>query len=320
MTIDDDKISSFRAPTSAIAGYLRSSISLSDLAAEIWGGRWIVLAATIIGMLYGAYDVNSKGARYVAVVQVAPAETDAGGAFSGAPGASGLLSGLIGGSSAAVPNFAQFLNALNSVGVAEVLDKKYDMICQVYRGQCDLKTHTWKERTGLEPWFRGLLARIGRLPSPNGARTAIDLAAYDEGAVEKEESKTNSLVKLRYTHDNPKFAAYYLSLLVKTTNDYVRGQHRETQRTYVKYITEAISKNTNVDQRQILDQLLLQEERQLMMAEVDAPYAASVLDGPTVTPVNRVLRTLLIGGFAGLLIGVAIAIGSNHLPRRWRWR
>jgi hypothetical protein len=201
-----------------------------------------------------------------------------------------------------------------------MLDKKYDMACKVYRGQCDLKSHVWKERTGIDALFRGLLARIGRLPNPNGARTAIDLAAYNEGAVEKEESKTNSLVKLRFNHDNPGFAAYYLSQLVKTANDYVRGQNRETRHTYVNYIREAISKNTNVDQRQILDQLLLQEERQLMMTEVDAPYAASVLDGPTVTPVNKVLRTLLIDSFAGLLIGAAIAIGSNHLPRRLRWR
>ena len=318
MTIDDDKTAQYRAPTSAIAAYLRRSISLSDIAAEILRGRWIVVASTVIATLYGAYDVNSKGAQYVAVIQVAPAETDTSGSLSGA---SGLLSGLMGGGSGAtVPKFSQFLNGLGSVGVAEMMDKNYDMVCQIYRGQCDLKTHTWSERTGLDPWFRGVLARIGRLPNPNGARTVIDLAAYNEGAVQREESKTSSLVKLRYINSNPKFAAHYLSLLVKSTNAYVRGQNREIQRTYVNYITQAIAKNTNVDQRQILDQLLLQEERQLMMAEVDTPYAASVLDGPTVTPVNRVFRTILLHTFLGLLIGVAIVIGSNHLPRRLRWR
>jgi hypothetical protein len=316
MTIDDEKTTQPHTPTSAITAYLRKSISLSDLAAEIWGGRWIVLAAAIMGLLYGAYDVNKSGASYVALIQVAPAETDTSGALSGA---SGLLSGLIGGSSSAtVPKFTQFLNALGSVGVASILDKKYDMLCKIYRGQCDLKTHAWKERTDIEDRLRGLLARIGRLPDPNGARTVIDLAAYDDGAIEKEESKTSSMVKLRYTHSNPKFAALYLSLLVKTTNDYIRGQNREIQHTYVNYINDAISKNTNVDQRQILDQLLLQEERNLMMAEVDAPYAASVLDGPTVTPVNKVLRTLLINSFWGLLLGAAIAIGRNHLPSRQR--
>ena len=139
-------------------------------------------------------------------------------------------------------------------------------------------------------------------------------------AIETVENKTNSLVRLHYTNDDPKFAALFLSLIVKTANDYIREQNREIQRNYVNYIADAISKNTNVDQRQALDQLLLQEERKLMLTEVDAPYAASVLDGPTVAPVNKVMRTLLIYSFLGLLIGVAISIGRNHLPRRLRQR
>jgi hypothetical protein len=103
-------------------------------------------------------------------------------------------------------------------------------------------------------------------------------------------------------------------MVVKTANDYIRGQNRETQRRYVNYVTEAIAKNTNVDQRQALDNLLLQEERQLMMAEVDVPYAASILDGPTVNPVNRVTRTLAVNAILGMLIGVAIAYFRKYVP------
>lgn len=317
MTIKDDQEAPPRAPSAAIAAYLRRSISLSDIAAEIWDGKWFVLAAIIAALLIGAYTVNKNPARYVATVQLAPAETDTGGRLSGSVG---LLSGLIGGgNTAAVPKFTQFLNAIGSVGVAKILDEKYDMVCRIYRGQCDEATHSWKDRTGLEPWFRGILARIGRLPNPNGARTVIDLADHNEGAVEVIENKKNSLVRLNYVNTDPKFAERFLSLVVKTTNDYIREQNRVNQRSYVRYLRDAISKNTNVDQRQILDQLLLQEERNLMMTEVDVPYAASVVDGPTVTPLNKVFRTLMIDAFLGLLCGVAVLLGSKHLPRLLRW-
>lgn len=316
MRIDEEELAPSRPPTEVIANYLRDSISLSTIAAEIWAGKWIIAAAIVIGLLWGGYTVHQSGASYTATMQISPAETDNSGALAGA---TSLFAGLGGGGAMVVPKFTQFLAAIGSVGVAKMLDERHGMLCRVYRGDCDQVTHQWKERTGFWESIAAAQAWLGGLPDPNGPRTLSDLAAYTGAVVSVTQNKSNSLVVLSYTHSNPKFAVFFLSSVVKATNDYIRTQNREIQRRYVDNITQSISRNTNVQQREALDQLLLQEERQLMLAEVDVPYAASILDGPNVLPVNPVKRTLLIYGFIAMLIGIAIALLRKRLPRGWRF-
>lgn len=312
MTIDSTEIPS-TTPTSAIRDYFRHSISLSEIARDIWTGKWIVLVALLIALLYGGYVVHRGGAIYTATMQIAPAESDKSGSLAGA---TSLFAGLGGGGAIVVPKFTQFLAAIGSVGVAKMLDERYGMLCRVYRGDCDQITHKWTKRTGFWETIAEAQAWLGNLPDPNGPRTLNDLAAYDGGAISVTQNKSNSMVMLSYSSSDPKFAAYFLSVVVKTTNDYIRAQNREIQRRYVENITLSIAKNTNVQQRETLDQLLLQEERQLMLAEVDVPYAASILDGPNVLPVNPVRRTLLIYGLMGIIIGVTIALTRKRLLSR----
>jgi uncharacterized protein involved in exopolysaccharide biosynthesis len=311
---------SLRAPSGVIADYLRRSISISYLTGLVWSGRMIVIATAIVGLLYGIYSVNQAGPTYIATVRVSSAESDAGiGDVSSGGGAAGLLAGLTGGaSSMALPKFTQFLSSMGSVGVARILIQRHDLLCRTFSSDCDLATHRWRERTGLREWFNGLLARLGGLPDPNGARTEIDLANYIGGSVTAETNKNNSLVSLHFAHRKPDTAARVLSQVVAATNDYIRIQNRENQKRYVAYLSESAAKATNVEQRQAIDTLLLQQERQLMMTEVDVPYAAKILDGPTVAPVNKVLKMLIIYTFIGMIIGIAIAVSRDLLPRKWR--
>jgi hypothetical protein len=125
-------------------------------------------------------------------------------------------------------------------------------------------------------------------------------------------------VVLSYTHRKEDFAAQFLSRVVEETNNYIRALNRNNQRRYVQYLADAAARSTNVEQRQAIDSLLLQQERQLMMTEVEGPYAAQVLDGPNVTPVNRVARTLAVCTFLGIVLGVGIVLGGSFLRRKLR--
>lgn len=317
MTIRQGRVEpELRAPSSLIADYLRKSISISYLLGLVLAGRVIVIVGAVMGLLYGIYTVHSAGPRYQATIRVSPAESDT--SVGNLASAGGFFAGLAGASSVAVPKFTLFLSAIGSVGVAQELIRDHDMLCVIYAGDCDLETHAWKERTGVKEWINKQLASLGGLPNPNGARTERDLAMYLAGTVVVETNKNNSIVSLRYTHRKPELAAQYLGWVVKAANDYVRGRQRETQLRYVEYLSQSAAKTTNVEQRLAIDNLLLQEERQLMMTEVDIPYAAKILDGPLVEPVNKVLKTLAIYAIAGLLIGAAIAMCRDLLPRKWR--
>jgi hypothetical protein len=57
-----------------------------------------------------------------------------------------------------------------------------------------------------------------------------------------------------------------------------------------------------------------------MLTEVDVPYAAQTMDGPTVVPVYGVPRKLALPAIIGMLIGVAIVFARNLLAARLRRR
>ena len=311
-----------RAPTAVMRDFLRNSISISDIMERVWSGRLIVITALVLGLLYGLYQAHRAGPLYMAAVEVLPADSEGGGSGGGGgSGAIGMLASLTGGGGGggSIPTVIQFQSSLGAVGVAQMLDTKYDMVCVVYRGRCDRKTHTWKPNTGTNAAIAAFLARVAGLPDPNGPNTVVDLANYNAGAISISKDKLTGLVTLSYFSSDPKFAASYLRTVMDTTNNYVREQDRVTARTMVDYVAHRIATNTNVEQRLALDNLLLQQERRLMMAEVNGPYAATILDGPTVTPVNNVVRTTALEGFLFLLIGVAIAVFRDLVPVRWRF-
>jgi len=307
------------APSAVIANYLKKTISVSYLAGLAWAGRLIVVACGVLGFLCGVYAAYAAGPSYMATIRISPASGDAN--LSDMTGAGGLLAGLTSGTGATqVPKFIQFTYALNSVEVARMLDQKYDLLCRVYRGDCDPITHKWEARNGIREWVISAASRLSGLPDPNvGPRSVVDLAKYIEAQVTVSQiKKTDSVNLLTFVNRNPQFAAQFLSQLVKTTNDYIRTQNRETQKRYVDYLSASAAKTTNVEQRQAIDTLLLQEERQLMMTEVDIPYAAQILDGPTVTPASHALRMIALYTLIGLFVGIMISICRDLLPHKWR--
>ena len=316
MAISQEEMNAYPAPSSVIADYLKRSISVSYLLDRMWTGRLIIIAATLAGLLYGIYTAHTNGPRFSASMSISPADSDA----MSDTGATGLLAGLAGTSSTvALPKFTQFISSMGSVGVARELIKRHDLLCQIYNGECDPATHQWRERTGVRAWISGMLAKLGQLPNPNGPRTEIDLAQYVRGAVVSSTNKNNSLVTVTFEHRRPEFAAQVLAMVVATTNDHIRAQNREIQKRYVEYLSQSAVKTTNVEQRQAIDTLLLQEERKLMMTAVDTPYAAKILDGPTVVPVNKVLKTLVVNIFLGFVLGAVLAIFRDKIPgKRWR--
>ena len=182
------------APSAFIAGYFRKTISLSYLARLVWGGRLIIAACTAAGVLVGMYFVHHQGQPYMATMRVSPAQGDT--SLGGLGSAGGLFAGLSGRSGAIqVPKFVQFLYALNSVEVARTLDQKYDLLCRIYRGDCDRVTHQWKTRSGIREWVTGVTSRLSGLPDPNvGPRSAIDLAQYIDSQVVATQLKKNRIL------------------------------------------------------------------------------------------------------------------------------
>src|SRR4051812_34892819 len=100
MTIREENAETeFRAPTGAIADYLSRSISISYLLRLALSGHLIVIATTVLGLLYGIYVVYSNGPSYMATMRISPAPNDTG--LGELTSGGGLLASLTGGNATA---------------------------------------------------------------------------------------------------------------------------------------------------------------------------------------------------------------------------
>jgi len=167
-----------------------------------------------------------------------------------------------------VPKFTQFTLGVGSVGVAELLNKRDDMLCRVYSGECDLKTHSWRHRTGWRADLAAFWAWMGHLPDPNGPRTVIDLASYIQSSVTVTQDKQSAIAVLSYSNSKPEFAKEFLSKVFKAANDYVKQQNHDVQRIYVDYLAAAAAKTINVEQRQAIDAITQSGGRRPVVEDV----------------------------------------------------
>jgi hypothetical protein len=304
--------------------YWQASISLSEITRRLIA-RWrMIIAVTAIATLIGIATVWMRGPTYIAAMDLLPSEADLTGSNNiPGNGALGLIAGLSGLQANSVPKFVQFQSALSSPDVARILDQKFNLVCRVYKGECDPLTRQWTPRTDLRARISTILAALQGLPDPALRRTPSDLASYIGDSVKIATDKTN-IAHLTYANRDPQFAAEFLSMVQRTTADYLKEQDRRVLHQYVDYLSKEIAVTTSVEQRAALAALLLEQDRRLMLSNVNAPYAAAVLSGPDVAPRSLAVGTLAVFMATGFVLGIALAllpIGpflSRVGSRRWK--
>ena len=138
------------------------------------------------------------------------------------------------------------------------------------------------------------------------------LAGYILGRVDITKQKTG-IITLSYEDSDPTFAADFIQKLWYTTNNYLKIQDRQVRQDYLAYLNQRIDTTTSLAQREAIQNLLLEVERSLMQTAADVPYAADVLDGPRVAPVNRVWRVLATFTFIGVLVGAILSLAAQRV-------
>ena len=301
-------------PASAVmAGFLRRSFSVADVVKRAVRGWLFGLIGLVAGICFGFYSIWTTPPTYSVSIGLLPTDSSGDVNLQGG-GGTGLaaLAGLVGMGGGPVPKFTRFVASLNSTSVAKIMDKKYDMVCRTYAGDCDIKNHTWHKHAGFGAWVRKTVADIAHLQDPSAPRTAVDLADNTNTNVVLTTDRTSHILTLTMDSHDPKFAALYLNTLVQATNDYIKNQDLSAVRPFVDYLNAKLATtNLNLSQHEALVSLLVEQERRLMLSSVNVPYAASIQDGPNVTISNRAIRMLAVDAIIGLLLGFAAGIGGH---------
>jgi capsular polysaccharide biosynthesis protein len=155
-----------------------------------------------------------------------------------------------------------------------------------------------------------LVKQIAGQPGPQWQPPAGgELADYlaKKVVVQAPKPKEPPVTSLLYEDRDPAFAAMLLDKLSAVADDSVRKRTLVRATTYARYLEERLKVTDNVDQQRRLSEILLDQERAIMMAGSSVPFAATPSEPavPSQRPVRpNVVITLLVGLLVGAIVGV----------------
>jgi hypothetical protein len=269
--------------------------------------RLFILAA-LVGTIWSFYYEVHAPKMYTVSVVVGPVG-DAPVQNSG--GVSGLVSMFISGGSMSVgpPEWSSYVFALKSVRLAEKLEREHHLIKKVFSSRWDEKTKTWKPEAGFSASISRFFNHLFGLPSdmPPDIKS---LQGYVSGNVFLSTDKTTGITTLSMSASDPKKALAFMLMVHHSAIELVRDEISAHNTAKIDYLTGALGKTTNADQRGILIGMLAQTEQTQMLLNNNLPFAAQIIDTPTIpTQLSspQALNVVLIYR-VGLLIFFVLAL------------
>lgn len=224
--------------------------TLFDVLVEIRQAKRWMLACAVLALAVGFLFLGAATPFYKARMIVGPANPISNN--QGANDAAGMHATQDNGAN--VLNFARFESTLAGSAVAGILLKD-------------------------EKIFEGLSQdRPLGLFASQDEWTPAELADYVRRRVRIEPIGETPLRRLVYYHPAPEFAAYFLKRLQEIDDAIIRDSIRNEAAARVQYLQSASVAIANPDHRRGLTNLLMEQERLLMLTSVEQPYAASVFE------------------------------------------
>jgi LPS O-antigen subunit length determinant protein (WzzB/FepE family) len=279
-----------------------------------WRDIALIFAAIVA---LGVFYLHIAERQYTVSATLAPSDAE----LSMLTGVSGMTElgslslGRIGlGLGTSDPKFSAFLQQLTSNATARALLADDRVKAAVYETTWDARTRSFHPPSGPYAEVVQLLkAALGL--NPWHAPTAADMQLYLSHNVVPKEIGISELYSVSYSNKDPEFARYFLSRVLAISDNYLKQQKLARATAYVRYLDQKLQSITDVDQRQAMLRLRLQQENFLMAASVNLPFSADIND-PPITPSRPTWPNPLILGVIILVFGggLAAAMGVYFRP------
>jgi hypothetical protein len=212
------------------------------------------------------------------------------------------------------PKFSAFLQQLTSSATAQSLLADDRVRAGIYDTTWDPRTRSFHPPDGFVHQIVQL-AKTSLGLGPWHPPTAADMQRYLSRYVVPKEIGISELYSVSYSNKDPEFARYFLSRVLTISDNYLKQRKLARASAYVNYLDEKLQTLTDVDQRQAMLKLRLQQENFLMAASVNLPFSADI-DDPPVTPSRPAWPNPLIVGVIILFFGggLATALGVYLKP------
>ncbi len=286
-------------------------VDLRELWNVIWQGKWIVIGITIVFAVASIFYAKSIPNIYKAQTLLAPSAESQGGGMSALAGKFGGLASLagvnLGGGGSDKTIIA--MEVMKSRQFINAFIEKYDILVSLMAAEgWDMSS----DRLVLNPEvYSESKAQWVRNVKPPKKEKPSAWEAYNKFVqlLSVSQDKTTSLITVSIDYYSPKLAKEWTVNLVKEINDNMREHDVAEATKSIHYLTEKLNSTPVADMRMVFSQMIEEQTKVMMLAEVREEYVFSTLD-PAVVPEEKAkpkralicVLGVLLGGMLGLMI------------------
>lgn len=296
-------------------------IDLLELWKVAWRGKWLIVGVTVFFTVTSVLYVKYIPDEYRSVAILSPASASGGNPLSRLAGQFGGLASLadvnLGGGAADKTLVA--IELMKTWGFLErfIADNHLEVEVFAVKGW-DKHTNTLLIDSDLydeasEKWVREVDPERGSESKPS----SWELYSGIKSKVQISQSKESGLVSLSVEHYSPFVAKKWVDLLVVAINKHIQRQEKDDALSSMAYLKDQVDKTSIAEMQTIFFQLIEEQVKTLMLAEISDEYVLKTLSPAKVAEENHKPKRVLIvilGAIFGLFLSLSIVF-VRHITK-----
>lgn len=289
-------------------------IDLRELASAIWQGKWIIICITAIFAVGSIFYALSIPDEYKATALLAPASSSGSSSLSKLAGQYGGLASLAGinlGGGGGADKSLVAMEIIKTWGFLErfIEDNGLQVALFAVEGwnrsanKLIINSELYDEAT--KQWVRKFDTAKGQTAEPSSWQLYKAL----NGRINVSQDKASGLLNLSVEYYSPIIAKEWVDKLIQAINAHIQKQDREDATKSIEYLKSKINETNVSDMQAIFYQLIEEQTKSLMLAEVSDEYVFKTLSAAKVAeekskPKRAVIVTsgCILGGMLSILI------------------
>jgi hypothetical protein len=295
------------------------AVPVLELIGTVSRRRWLVVIVTGVTLVASLILVAILPPSYDARMVVAPviAQQDMASKLGGLASLGSVMGLNLNGAN---DEFEKFQLLLTSSIVAERLEQQHgnQVLKAMFPGEWNAATEQWEEPEGLRAVIGRDLRTVFGLPGWLPP-TANSLATLLKRRVHVDKVPESDLLEVTFSDRNPEFARDLLLWLYTEADEQLRDATLASASQERTYVNQRLKTEIVVEDREALAGILFQLEQKIMMAHVTGQYAATVVDGPSVSNLPDSPRPawfIVFGTLFGLMFGITAAVAAEAINSR----
>ncbi len=298
-------------------------IDIKELWTNIWDGKWLIISIAtvfvIASVLYALWLPN----EYKSTVLLAPASSSSSSSLSKLAGQFGGLASLAGiniGSGGVEDKSILAMEIIKTWGFLETFIKDNNVEVEVFaakgwsrtKNQLLIDSDIYDQSA--QQWVRDFDAKKGQTAEPS----SWELYEKIIDRINISQDKTSGLVNLSVEFYSPIIAKEWTDNLIKAINKHIQKQDRDDAVKNIKYLEEKILETNVTDMQSVFYQLIEEQTKTLMLAEVSDEYVFKTVSPAKIAEEKskpKRVYIVLLGLILGSLLGVMWVFIRNSLMK-----